>query len=255
MILRNLSTRSITLRDTGNVVYTLPALSDLTVSDAKWSDNEFRRWVRYRIRDLAVATSSAGDAISTTPATTAQNVIQSSATNASELTLKSFAAQSVPVFAVQNSSALQVASIDSSGSQTLSGALNVGLSVAISGTQLGVSSTAVGTVSVLVRAFSGQTADLTQWQNSSSITIAAVTAAGRLVFQGDTNLYRNGVAQLKSDHNFQAIDGVATKTKAGTPTDADFTTTPPTGTIVVDTTANKIWVRTAAATWKGVTVA
>lgn len=62
-----------------------------------------------------------------------------------------------------------------------------------------------------------------------------------------------GVAQMQGVGNWQFLDGVATKTKAGTPTDADFTTTPPVGTIVVDTTG-KIWARTAAATWKGVTV-
>jgi hypothetical protein len=78
---------------------------------------------------------------------------------------------------------------------------------------------------------------------------------GSGALSGDTNLYRSGVAQLKSDNNFQAVDGVATKVKAGTPSDSDFTTTPPTGTIVVDTSANKIWARTGAATWKGVVIA
>jgi len=71
----------------------------------------------------------------------------------------------------------------------------------------------------------------------------------------DAYIERMAVAQLKFTGNVQATDGFATKTKAGTPSDADFTTAPPTGTIVVDTTANKIWVRTGAATWKGVVVA
>lgn len=43
------------------------------------------------------------------------------------------------------------------------------------------------------------------------------------------------------------------KTKAGTPTDADVTT-PTDGMVIVDTTANKIWVRIGGA-WKGVAVA
>jgi hypothetical protein len=72
----------------------------------------------------------------------------------------------------------------------------------------------------------------------------------------DTNLYRgSGVAnQLKTDDLLWAVDGVATKTKAGTPADGDFQTTPPDGAIVVDTTANKIWVRVGG-TWKSVVVA
>lgn len=43
-------------------------------------------------------------------------------------------------------------------------------------------------------------------------------------------------------------------TKAGTPSDGDFTTPPPIGTVVYDTSASKLWVRHAAGTWKGVTV-
>ena len=47
-----------------------------------------------------------------------------------------------------------------------------------------------------------------------------------------------------------------TRTKAGTPSDADYNTftMPPLGAIVIDTTANKIWVRTAVATWKSTAV-
>lgn len=68
-------------------------------------------------------------------------------------------------------------------------------------------------------------------------------------FGGDTNLYRSGVSQLKTDNTFIAVDGVATKTKAGTPSDADFTTTPPDGAMVADTSGNKLWVRVGGA-WK-----
>lgn len=41
--------------------------------------------------------------------------------------------------------------------------------------------------------------------------------------------------------------------KAGTPADGDFpNNTPPIGAVVIDTSANRIWVRTAAATWRWV---
>lgn len=43
-------------------------------------------------------------------------------------------------------------------------------------------------------------------------------------------------------------------TKAGAPTDADFTN-PVIGLAVLDTSTPKIWFRTAAATWKGVAIA
>jgi parallel beta-helix repeat protein len=101
---------------------------------------------------------------------------------------------------------------------------------------------------------------VTRWSVSNAHATDSwigVTDTSNLLFGSaeDTNLYRAAANQLKSDDNLQAVDGVATKVKAGTPVDGDFATTPPVGTIVVDTTGNKIWVRTAAATWKGVVVA
>jgi Pectate lyase superfamily protein len=70
----------------------------------------------------------------------------------------------------------------------------------------------------------------------------------------DTNLYRQAANQLKSDDTIIAADGVQTKYKAGTPVDGDFATTPPDGTLVVDSTGNKIWARVGG-TWKGVVIA
>ncbi len=59
---------------------------------------------------------------------------------------------------------------------------------------------------------------------------------------------------VRSDGLLQATKGVVTKVKAGTPSDADFASAPPSGTVVIDTTADKIWVRVGS-TWKFITVA
>jgi hypothetical protein len=48
-------------------------------------------------------------------------------------------------------------------------------------------------------------------------------------------------------------DGVATIVKAGTFTDADFRATPSSGTMAVDTTASKLWIKFGS-TWKSVTL-
>ena len=61
MILRNLSARNIELRDTSNSSYIVPAYSDLTVDDSKWGDNIFRRWMRNRIRDLVIVSTTTGN--------------------------------------------------------------------------------------------------------------------------------------------------------------------------------------------------
>lgn len=60
MIVRNISTRSITLRDTGGTTYTVGANSQTTLSDSLWSDNEFRRWLRLRFRDIVVSSVATG---------------------------------------------------------------------------------------------------------------------------------------------------------------------------------------------------
>lgn len=60
MLIRNTSTRSIVLRDTGGSQYIVPANSDLTLSDSLWSDTEFRRWIRYRIRDVIIDATGGG---------------------------------------------------------------------------------------------------------------------------------------------------------------------------------------------------
>jgi microcystin-dependent protein len=61
MIVQNVSSRNILLRDSGNATYTIPAYGQLTIDDSKWSDNEFRRWVRFRIRDIIVIASVTGN--------------------------------------------------------------------------------------------------------------------------------------------------------------------------------------------------
>lgn len=40
------------------------------------------------------------------------------------------------------------------------------------------------------------------------------------------------------------------RTKAGIPSDADYATPPVVGTLVIDTTNSRLYVKTAAATWK-----
>jgi hypothetical protein len=70
MVLRNTSNRTITLRDSVGALYTIPAYSDLSAADGLWTDTEFRRWLRLRVRDIVVdatAVSSTPDAPSDAP--------------------------------------------------------------------------------------------------------------------------------------------------------------------------------------------
>lgn len=253
MILRNLSTRNITLRDSGNTLYTVPALGDLTVTDTKWSDTEFRRWIRYRIRDLAVATATAGDAISNAPTTSAQNVIQGGATTVTALTLKAVAGQTVPTLQLQGSGGTAVLNADGTGGLQLLNTLTVGSLTVIGSTQASITTTATGNIGFVVRGISGQTADLVQWQGPTGTVLAAVTAAGSLTFAGDSSISRSAANTLTTNTNtgLIAVGGIATKTKAGIPTDADVVTgMQVVGAMIVDTTDNRLYVRTGASTWR-----
>lgn len=108
--------------------------------------------------------------------------------------------------------------------------------------------------------------------NASAISIvldrenAAEASAAQGIFLDSTHVTTGKLIQLKNNGGARfdvladgqvlgGVGGVATRTKAGTPADADFTVTPPIGMIILDTTADKIWCRTAAATWKGVVIA
>ena len=61
--------------------------------------------------------------------------------------------------------------------------------------------------------------------------------------------------RMPSGLNSLGIQYLQPWVKAGTPSDADFVAPPPIGSVVYDTTASKLWVRHAAASWKGVAVA
>lgn len=54
MILRNVSSRTVSLRDVADTVYTVPAYGEITVLDNLWADNTFRRWLHWRIRDIVI---------------------------------------------------------------------------------------------------------------------------------------------------------------------------------------------------------
>lgn len=96
--------------------------------------------------------------------------------------------------------------------------------------------------------------------SSTQVAMGAVGPAGEaglsLGTGTDTHLYKAGTGVLASDGVFWGLGGVALSTKAGTPSDADFTAAQlHVGLIVIDTSTPKIWVRTATATWVGVAVA
>lgn len=66
----------------------------------------------------------------------------------------------------------------------------------------------------------------------------------------DVSLRRAAAHRLQTTDQLQALDGLATKVKAGAPSDSDFRAAPPVGTLVVDTSAGLLWVRLEGGIWK-----
>lgn len=61
--------------------------------------------------------------------------------------------------------------------------------------------------------------------------------------------------RMPTGRNSIGIGFLRPSTKAGAPSDADYTTLPPVGSVVYDTTNSRIYVRHAAGVWKSVVVA
>ena len=86
----------------------------------------------------------------------------------------------------------------------------------------------------------------------------AIIPAGTIPIATLTWLLTGGNLEAVSGESplVQAIDnevpvhGITVTTNAGTPTDAIFATAPPDGTLVLDTTASKLWARIGGV-WKG----
>jgi hypothetical protein len=60
MIIKNISTRNVTLRDALNNTYAIPAYGETTLDDSLWLDHTFQSWVRNRIKDLVVVPTVSG---------------------------------------------------------------------------------------------------------------------------------------------------------------------------------------------------
>lgn len=72
-------------------------------------------------------------------------------------------------------------------------------------------------------------------------------------FQRKVAGFENRIRDLErvaSGRNSIGVDKLMPVVKAGTPVDGDFLRAPPIGTPVTDTAASKLWLRTAAGTWK-----
>ena len=73
MRVRSVSTRAVVFYDEMGTKYTVPAYGDLEVPDMLWSDTTFRKWVRWKFREIDI---SSANHVMEDPEMSADNVIQ-----------------------------------------------------------------------------------------------------------------------------------------------------------------------------------
>jgi hypothetical protein len=78
--------------------------------------------------------------------------------------------------------------------------------------------------------------------------IFSLWSDGSIYFQTDVQLHRGAANVLETPDQFKALDGLVTKSKAGTISDADFVV-PTVGLLAIDTTNKRIYFRTGSAAW------
>jgi hypothetical protein len=89
---------------------------------------------------------------------------------------------------------------------------------------------------MVYQALAGQTANLTEWQNSSGTVLTSIASDGKLLFgsTGDTNLYRSAADTLKTDDTMVATAGFI----GGSETVSDATSITPSGSYATTQQAN-----------------
>jgi hypothetical protein len=122
--------------------------------------------------------------------TSAPNIITAQATNVVPITVKAIAAQTTPLQIWQNSSSTVVAQITTVGSMFLSSTLAIGSSTVSADSYLFVNQISSNIKGVVVKAATGSTANLQEWQDSSSNTMSWIDPDGN--FYTNKSVYVQG---------------------------------------------------------------
>lgn len=122
--------------------------------------------------------------------TSSPNIITSQATNIVPITVRAIASQTAPLQIWQNSSSVTVGQISTTGSMFLRDTLAVGSSILSTTSYLFVNQSSASIKGIEVRAASGSTSNLQEWQDSSSTTQTWVDPTGNLYTE--KNIYIGG---------------------------------------------------------------
>jgi hypothetical protein len=112
------------------------------------------------------------------------NVITGQSTTTVPITLRAIASQTVPLQQWQNSSSTNVGSVSTGGFANLAGYLTVGSTTQASTTGVNVVIGNSGHKGIVVKAQSGQSVNMQEWQDNAGTAISWVDEEGRIYSRG-----------------------------------------------------------------------
>lgn len=122
-----------------------------------------------------------GAAVKRVSLTSAPNIITSQATNIVPITVRAIAAQTTPLQIWQNSSSVAVGQITTAGAMFLRDTLAIGSSAISTTSYLFVNQSSASVKGIEVRAASGSTSSLQEWQNNSGTILSSIDHTGKLI--------------------------------------------------------------------------
>lgn len=137
----------------------------------------------FRTLTTNLSTLDAG-AVKRVSLTSVPNVITAQATNVIPITVRAIASQTTPLQVWQNSSSTAVAQLTAVGSMFLKETLSLGSTTTSTESYLFVNQASSSVIGATIKAASDATANLQEWQNNSSNTIASVSPSGKFSTSG-----------------------------------------------------------------------
>ena len=140
-----------------------------------------------------------GAAVKRVSLTSAPNIITPQATNVVPITVRAIAAQTTPLQIWQNSSSISVGQITTAGAMFLRDTLAVGSSTISTTSYLFVNQSSASIKGIEIKAASGSTANLQEWQDNSSTAQTWVDPEGNI--HTNKEVYVNGSSVLSSSRS------------------------------------------------------
>lgn len=113
--------------------------------------------------------------------TSAPNIITAQAINVVPITVRAIASQTTPLQIWQNSSSVAVGQITTAGAMFLRDTLAVGSSAISTTSYLFVNQSSASIKGLEIRAASGSTSSLQEWQNNSGTVLSSIDQTGKLI--------------------------------------------------------------------------